>query len=120
MTAIEKDPYDLNTRKIFGDWLEEFGDDKDLDLAVEQRAWTKEKQDAIVWLTSYAKDMEMSFGELINAAKEYIDDGEVYCLGFDTPERVYDDNDEFWKNFELATGKTISEEKKVLFFRCAC
>ena len=65
LDAIKADPYDLKTRKIFADWLDEFGDEKDADLAAEQRAWTREKQDAIVWLTEYAQYLDMSYEELI-------------------------------------------------------
>jgi uncharacterized protein (TIGR02996 family) len=120
LDAIQADPYDLRTRKVFADWLDEFGDDKDADLAAEQRAWTREKQDAICWLTDFAKDLEMPYEELIQAANVHIKGGGVYCLSFDTPDRVYTDNDEFWQRFELATGEKVAAEDKVAFFRCAC
>jgi len=130
LKAIEADPYDLQARKVFADWLDEYGDDQDADLAAVQRAWTKEKQDAIVWLTAYAEDLGcdwdedlqqgMTYDELIEAATDHVKDGQGYCLPFDTPDRVYEDNDEFWRNFELAIGEAVAEERKVPFFRCAC
>src|SRR5438270_9977350 len=108
LDAIKADPYDLKTRKIFADWLDELGDEKDADLAAEQRAWTREKQDSIVWLTEYAQYLEMPYEELIQAAHAAINNGEAYCLPFDTPDRVYEDNDKFWESFELATGETVA------------
>ena len=136
LDAITADPYDLHTRKVFADWLDEFGDEKDADLAVVQRSWTKEKQDAIVWLTQYGSELgsewdedededeykprAMTYDELIEAANAYITKGEDYCLPSTTPDRVYEDNDEFWRRYELATGEKVAEEKKSTFFRCAC
>ncbi len=44
---IEDNPRDLTVRKIFADWLEEYGNKPgDDDLAVHHRGWTLEKQDA--------------------------------------------------------------------------
>jgi uncharacterized protein (TIGR02996 family) len=118
--AIERDPYDMQTRKVYADWLDEFGSDPDADLAAEQRAWTVEKQRAIDWLTEYARDLEMTCTELIEVAQEHARTGYAHGLPFDTPDRVYEDNDAFWEQFELATGQTVDPEKKQPFFRCAC
>jgi uncharacterized protein (TIGR02996 family) len=120
LDAIKADPYDLKTRKIFADWLDEFGDDRDGDLAVEQRTWTKEKQDAIVWLADYARHLDMSYEELLQVANDYVNHGEGHCLPFDTPDCVYTENDEFWQRLELATGKKVADKKKHPFFSCAC
>jgi uncharacterized protein (TIGR02996 family) len=144
LDAIEADPYDLATRKVFADWLDEYGDEKDADLAAVQRAWTKEKQDAIVWLTEFAAELnaemkeivaeyaeefgeeisgddQFTYQELIEAASAYVKNGKEYYLPFDTPERVFTDNDEFWRMFELATDQKVADEqKRDTFFRCAC
>jgi uncharacterized protein (TIGR02996 family) len=120
LDAIKANPYDLKTRKVFADWLDEFGDDRDADLAAEQRAWTKEKQDAIVWVTGYAESLDMTYDELIQAANDFLEEGDVYCLPFDTPQRVWDNNADFWQCFEQATGKTVADEDRGMFFRCAC
>ncbi len=118
--AIERDPYDLHTRKVYADWLDEFGSDSDADLAAEQRAWTVEKQRAIDWITDYARELAMTYAELIEAAREYLRTGHACCLSFDTPDRVYEDNDAFWERFEQATGEGVEADKKHPFFRCAC
>jgi uncharacterized protein (TIGR02996 family) len=116
--ALRADRYDGVTRKVFADWLEENGYD---DEAVLQRSWTPEKQQAEDWLVEYARECEMSYEELIEAANDYLDTGEAYCLPFDTPDIVYSGADEFWERFSLATGRGVSEDHRgETFFRCAC
>jgi uncharacterized protein (TIGR02996 family) len=137
--AIAADPYDMSTRKVYADWLDEFGTDADADKAAEQRAWTKEKQDAIVWLTDFAKDLcdddshprygddpeyntgyTMTYERLIRAATGALDNGEYCHLDFNTPDRCYDEIDTFWAMYELATGRSVDDSKKTSFFSCSC
>lgn len=133
LDAIAADPYDLHTRKVYADWLDEYGDDRDAEEAVVQRAWTRDKQDAIVYLTAFAERLghtdydgytfSISYEELISAAHNKINDKRdwyYYTLPYDTPEFVYEENDKFWKSFELATGVEVEENKKRNFFSCAC
>jgi uncharacterized protein (TIGR02996 family) len=116
--VISADRYDGVTRKVFADWLEENGYD---DEAVIQRSWTPEKQQAEDWLVEYAKECEMSYDELIEAANKYLDTGDIHCLGFDTPDIVYDGSEEFWEHFSTATGRSVSEDHRgETFIRCAC
>jgi hypothetical protein len=64
----------------------------------------------------------MSFAELMNAAAEYVRTGEYRYMGanmnyqdFFWPEK---NSEEFWNNYELLTGETVSQRES--FFRCAC
>src|SRR5438477_6621276 len=91
--AISADRYDGDTRKVFADWLEENGYD---DEAVLQRSWTPEKQRAEDWLLDYATECAMTYEELIEAAKNYLDTGDGYCLGDMTPDIVFSGAAEFW------------------------
>ncbi len=137
LDRIKEDPYDLITRKIYADWLDEFGSDSDADLATEQRAWTREKQDAIEWLTGFAADVHdtdfediddeigkagpgMSYDSLIEAAHAYLDHDEYHHLDYNTPGRVYKDREEFWRKFRVATGRQVATDKQGMFFSCAC
>lgn len=43
---IAADPRDFHTRKVFADWLEDNGNDADLDLAAMHRRWNEECQQA--------------------------------------------------------------------------
>lgn len=124
-------PRDFVARKVFADWLDEFGTDADAEFAVVQRAWTLEKCDAVDWLTEYAarlsngdfdgdKQFVITYDELLAAARNHLATGDDYCLPFDTPGMVWDDNVAFWRNYELATDSVVDEEIKTTFFRCAC
>jgi uncharacterized protein (TIGR02996 family) len=132
--AIEASPYDLETRKIFADWLDEFGSDSDADLAVEQREWTVEKQGAIEWITEFAEYLtkeaqeewrspgfKITYSELMETASKHSESGEWddwITLPYITPDRVYTDMKEFWKNYELATGKKAKNTSG--FIGCSC
>jgi uncharacterized protein (TIGR02996 family) len=119
--AIADDPRDMAVRKIYADWLEEFGTDADADYAVVQRSWTVEKQDAIEGLTHYAEQCEMSYERLIAVASAYLDAGEYVTLPFNTPDVVYDDPAKFWEWFALATGRSVDDDEKGnTFIGCAC
>ena len=123
LAAIEKDPYDLHTRKVYADWLDEFGADADADEAVVQRKWTAEKQDAIVYLTEFAAEIEAESGEPFSYQKLLmcIEDGGINFYGFDTPDccrRV--DRDKLWECYELATGRNLGDDKPWLSFSCSC
>lgn len=102
--AIEADPYDGVTRKIFADWLEEHGHD---DEAVVQRSWTPEKQQAEDWLTEYAQEHNLSYGDLIRAAHQLLDTGETSHVGVDMWNILFDPlrREELWARFALATGR---------------
>jgi uncharacterized protein (TIGR02996 family) len=116
--AIRADRYDGVTRKVFADWLEENGYD---DEAVLQRAWTPQKQQAEDWLEEYARQCEMTYEELIEAANNYLDKGQGVTLGFDTPDIVFEGSQEFWERFSLATGRNVSDDYHgAIFIRCAC
>lgn len=123
VAAIEKDPYDLHTRKVYADWLDEFGTDADADEAVVQREWTAEKQDAIVYLTEFAAQVEQesynpfSYRDLITA----MEDGGIHFKHISTPDCCYRvDRDRLWECYELATGRNLGDDKPWLSFSCSC
>lgn len=64
----------------------------------------------------------MSFADLMNGAADYVRTGESMHMGanmnyeeFFYPEK---NSEEFWANYELLTGETVS--KRYSFFSCAC
>ncbi len=133
LAAIEADPYDLDARKVFADWLDEFGSDADAEEAQAQRAWTREKQDAIVWLGEFAADInresrggrgerwELDHRGLVAALGKYLDTGEtLFFHGFDTPDRAWGENEELWRNYELATGRSLGGRTPERPFSCSC
>jgi uncharacterized protein (TIGR02996 family) len=133
LAAIEADPYDLDARKVFADWLDEFGSDADAEEAQVQRAWTREKQDAIVWLTGFAADMtdamrggwapggEMTYSGLLGVLADFLDGGDHFVFeGVDTPHRTWSENEELWRNYELATGRSLGGRTPERPFSCSC
>lgn len=77
--------------------------------------------DSKKWLEKFASEVELTLDELIAAAKQFIATGDDYCLGFETPEIVWEESTNFWKHFEIFTGMTVSGRTKAeTFFRCAC
>jgi uncharacterized protein (TIGR02996 family) len=123
--AIEEDPYDGTTHKVFADWLEEHGFD---DEALLQREWTPEKMRAAEkWMKEYAAACsepdyyELTVEKLIDGAHRYLDTGAGLCIGIDTPDVVYDSSEDFWVHFMVLTGRPVPSEKRgEVFIHCAC
>lgn len=115
LKAIAENPYDRATRLVFADWLEERGLD---DEATEQRTWTKEKQekaDAKEWLEQKAVEHDVEYKQLLDAGYDYAEQdqelwvrskGGVWTHLALTPTA----EEEFWKNWTLATGEEKPEE----------
>lgn len=83
LEAIDSDPYDLALRKVFADWLDEFGNDADHDLAVVQREWTEEKTRADLAIKKVAAEAELTYEEVVNLVSEleYFDTYDYQCDG---------------------------------------
>jgi hypothetical protein len=79
-----------------------------------------EIEDAIYWLDDFAKSLDMTYEELMTATEEFVYADRVHTLGFDTPDRVWADREQFWKCYELVTAWNAEEKKETMFFRCAC
>jgi uncharacterized protein (TIGR02996 family) len=129
--AIEEDPFDGTTRKVFADWLEEHGFD---DEALLQREWTPKKMRAAEkWLKKFAAECSdeedenaeeeegcftLSYEALIQAGHKYLDTGVCLWLGIDPPN---EEMEQFWQHFMVVTGRPVpSEKREDCFIRCAC
>ena len=147
LAAIAAAPEDEAPHRVFADWLDEHGEHEE---AAYHRRWTVEVARAEAWLAAYAAELnelgaeavadfaeecaedfgeefgesagyEFTMADLIRAAHAYLRTGETYCLPFDTPDRVWEDREAFWKNFEIATGTPVPDgQREATFFRCAC
>jgi hypothetical protein len=71
------------------------------------------------FLEDYARQVQLSYKELLDAAGTYLLRGDDYCLSFDTPDIVYSQPEEFWKHYQIVTGEPV-EDHSATFFRCAC
>jgi hypothetical protein len=71
------------------------------------------------WLKWYADEVGLSYQAVMDAADAYVTSGRYHTFGYGTPEVVYEKREEFWKHYQIATGKTV-EETDATFFSCSC
>lgn len=123
MAAIAANPLDDGLRAIFADWLEEHGEDAE---AEKQRKWPQTREESKVWLRNFAEEVGVAYRILMEAADNWLEaviDGDrwgaYHTLPYDTPDCVYRDRKEFWKHYEIVTGKKV-EDYEATFFSCAC
>jgi len=70
------------------------------------------------WIELQAKEIGVTYQELVNAAQMYAETGEYWCEGgrfegVSVP-------DELWSHYEIATGRTVWESQRGHFFSCSC
>ncbi|WP_254218431.1 hypothetical protein [Burkholderia multivorans] len=72
------------------------------------------------WIEDFAGRIDQTYSRLMNAAENWLqyddytrDDSEAY-------KAYWDEFPEFWKHFEIVTGKAVAEEKRESFFTCSC
>lgn len=83
---------------------------------------TRERIAAIERLTSFAKNdcCGASYQELIDAANNWLDNGEHWYgpnHAFSGGESIYS---EFWNDYETATGRRVMSRNREDFFTCSC
>jgi len=127
-----KDP--LN-HYAYADWLEEHGRD---DESRVHREWTPEKQlEAEAFMKEYAAVLsgegrideddyrysEITVERLMEVATGVLmdgDDASWICLGFDTPDHVWQNRQQFWRHYSVLTGMPVAEGYDVTFVSCSC
>ncbi len=108
LAAIAADPYDLATRKVYADWLEEFGTfPGDDDEAVLQRGWTKEKQEAKEWLKEFGQSINLTADEVIEAMNDCAKGSDPRQLEVELPEEVEANPEQLWERWSIITGHVI-------------
>lgn len=144
LAALAEDRYDRAARLVFADWLEENGDRPgDDDLALEQRRWTPERQEAEDWLREFAeecgltcRDYETSYGgeggewvpitfeDVLQAGHDYLDRGDYFTQrGSETARNLMTDErrELYWRHWQTLTGRTLGEETAPdAPFSCSC
>lgn len=77
-----------------------------------------DQDDASVrWIRQFAASVERSYDELMEGAEDFLENGH-YMRGGAEFEGTFDD--EFWKHYQIVTGKHVDEDKQHGFFSCAC
>jgi hypothetical protein len=73
------------------------------------------------WIAEFGDDIaSLSFDGVIEAARAHLRSGEYHTLNYDTPDRAWTDNDEFWRHYEIVTGEKVPEGERHSFFSCSC
>lgn len=71
------------------------------------------------WLQGHAEALGFTYERLMGYADTWV---ECDDYTYDNTERykgVFDEK-EFWKNWEIVTGRTVDEDKRECFFTCSC
>lgn len=108
---LKEDRYDEVTHRVFADWLSEQG----LDAEAEYHySWTREKQEAIDWFANAAKELNVSAEYLVQAGTKRITEGVRTSANHrdDISNYYYNNDDKFWRNWSLVTGKPKPDEKE--------
>lgn len=80
-----------------------------------------DKSTSMAWLADFAKETYMSYDELLQAAHAWLDKGVYHIIdGYSTPDIVWNQNDEFWEHFQVATGRIVALDDRNPFISCAC
>lgn len=107
-----------NAALVAADYWEEHGEPR---RAAMLRDIPGSQEKSVEWLTGFAAQFDMSYGALIQAARDYITSGDYVTLDYDTPDRVWRDREELWRHFEIATGDQVPDaDRESTFFTCAC
>lgn len=70
------------------------------------------------WITEYAAGLDLSYNELIDAAKDYLKHNDYLVRGGDFEGEYLPDI--FWTHYEIVTGETVPESDRGSFFSCSC
>jgi hypothetical protein len=85
---------------------------------IEPVALTPVSEAAQNWLAEFAISFGESYDELIDRANAYLDSGEFWVGGDDFQGLGIPDG--FWDQFEKATGRIVSSNRRDDFFSCSC
>lgn len=122
--AIDEDPLDDVTRKVYADWLDENGFP---DEAIRQRDWEAVKKASMEWIEDFASGIASDDGGsysgeyLITIARRYVehDDPELDNEADWSSDSL--DWNEFWKHYAIVTSKKVNSTLHDDYpFRCAC
>ncbi len=115
LRQIDANPRDTDTRSIFADWLDEHDCPEEADA---QRKLVADIMSGKLAANEYLDEIcvrrDITRAELDEmVAEQYVGSHEL----------LRDEicgNDEFWRNYEAATGKTLDEDTKTTYFSCSC
>lgn len=148
LDAITSNPRDMDLRKVYADWLDENDCPEQADI--QRTMTIEQYQEAESWMvdfasycSSYTDDgyshhfqtgwepddstirratFTLTKEQLLQKANEWLDNGEYWTQwGFEgARDRMYNDEEIFWKHFQTLTGRFVPDDKKSNFISCSC
>jgi hypothetical protein len=85
---------------------------------IERETERQERQGAIKRIMVIANDLDLTYEELMDAAKSWLDHGDYLCDG-DKFESAYLAGN-FWDDYEKIMNTEVPGDKRANFFSCAC
>lgn len=88
----------------------------------EGRTLSPDQAAARKWLEEFAPQFAMDYDQLMQAADDYLRGGEIITQ-YDSEawrSAFYDNDETFWRNYEIVTGKRVDEDSRGSFFSCSC
>ena len=73
----------------------------------------------IEWLTKFARNLDLTYDELLAGVVNALNQGDTLIFGHDLPECVYNDRQEFWRHYNNVMGTDVDTDD-YLPFSCAC
>lgn len=71
-----------------------------------------------LWIQEFAEDMNVTYEEMMEAARDWVRHGHHFSRGGDFEGQQVPD--EFWDHYQVVTGTLVPRERKESFFSCAC
>jgi len=71
------------------------------------------------WIEGFAAEIEQTYNRLMAAAEQWVNYQDYTYDNSESYKEHWDKFPEFWKHYEIVTGKTVTVEKES-FFTCSC
>lgn len=85
---------------------------------IQARKMFDPNREALSWLRNFAEECGLTYNDLMDAAHDYVSNGNYLCEGSKF-EGLYVP-DQFWDFYEKVTGEYVSTDKQGSFFSCSC
>lgn len=113
LRAIEKNPYDVTTRKVFADWLDERDEPEE---ANKKRSFSVRKQQAVDYVKRFCFQYGADYDDLVKSVAA----GDGYCFGSDYGQEAAREDGELFESVAVIVEVPADEIQKDQRFRCAC
>lgn len=83
--------------------------------------FSKDTADAVLWIEAFASQLDLSYRELMEHVRNYIETGDVFTeYGSSNMSDIFwGSSEDFWRNYELVIGSEV-KEKDASIFSCSC